>query len=105
MSLKQRTLRSFYAKWEEAARASGVTGEEITGYVDEKIREAIELLAGRCPKCSAPIHRIIDKRQDGPSAVAGAWVMYRCSRDPLPGISGGRPCGFAVDLTEVEALN
>jgi hypothetical protein len=108
-SLLARTYPHFYAEWAAGAYEAGGTDKEVEARIAASIREAQELLAGRCPKCGAPLARYVDRRperQGGPSNVPGAWVMYRCSTAPPPGIV--RPnsaCDFMVDFKEGDEAN
>lgn len=105
-SLFARTRREFYAKAIRVAREHGASEAEIEAQLAEDIGIAKSLLAGKCPNCGEPIARFVDyERQQGESAMPGAWVQYRCSTDPPPGKPGLRPCGFMIDLKEGDATN
>ena len=107
MSLRARTRREFYASFIKGARSGGASQSDIEQGVARAIREASELLAGRCPKCGAPSAVYVDlKRQQGPAEVPGRWVQYRCSTQPPPGeLRPEGVCDFMADLITGEDLN
>jgi hypothetical protein len=95
----KRTDREFYAGWSKLAREAGATEDEIRITVDEWIREARCIAAGRCPKCLAPVCADADPRQVGMSNVPGIWLRYWCSRDEAPGKRrDADACGFRIDV-------
>lgn len=96
-----------YSKWIAGAREAGMTEARIHEQLQAWMQEDLKLLEGKCPKCDAPIRRIIDTSQRGnPENEPGAWVMYRCSRDKPPGeYQPDRPCGFCLDRWERTAAN
>ena len=106
-TLLARTYPNYYTRWAVAARRAGGTDEEVAKQVQTWIKEAHDLLAGKCPKCGAPVARYVDyEKQQGPSDVPGAWVQYRCSTAPPPGER--RPdgvCDLMIDIREGEATN
>lgn len=106
MSLLPRTRPEFYESFVATARAGGISWGTIEREIARAMREASELLAGRCPKCGAPSAKYVDrKRQEGPTNVPGRWVQYRCSTQPPPGERRPGVCDFMVDLTDGEDLN
>ncbi len=103
-ALAARTHPEFYDDWVTALREQGASEEIIRSEVEASIREAKALLEGKCPKCGAPSTRYVKSQwqQQGPSKMAGAWVMYRCSTQPPPGERRDDDvCGFMVDFKEV----
>lgn len=102
-ALAARTRTEFYDDWAADAREYGATEEQISTLISKSIREMKTLLEGKCPKCGAPSVRYVNSQwQQGPSDVAGMWVMYRCSTQPPPGERRGDDvCGFTMDLKEV----
>lgn len=107
MSLVARTRPEFYEDYIAKLREGGAAESDIERAVARDVREASELLAGRCPKCGAPSAKYVDlKRQEGPTNVPGRWVQYRCSTQPPPGeLRPEGVCDFMVDLTDGEDLN
>lgn len=107
MSLSARTRPEFYEEYVATLRAGGASEDDIARAVAGYIREASELLAGRCPKCGAPSAVYVDrKRQEGATNVPGLWVQYRCSTQAPPGErSPEGACDFMCDLTTGEDLN
>lgn len=108
MSLQDRTKRSFYDEWAKVARRAGLSEAEIEAHVSDSISTIESLIVNKCPKCGQPIARYVNyERQQGPSNMAGAWVMYRCSTQPPPGQSrrSADTCDFMMDLKEPEASN
>jgi len=105
--LSARTRPEFYAKWAATARETDLPEEHIDSYIAEQIQAARALLDGKCPKCGAPSARYVDYvRQQGPSDMPGAWVMYRCSTQPPPGeFRPNDVCDYMLDLKEGEAAN
>jgi hypothetical protein len=101
-SLLARTRRDFYDVYAKMLRDAGAAEPEIERAISNATIEARMLLAGKCPKCGEPIRRYVDyKLQQGPSAVPGAWVQYRCSTQaPIGKPNPPGACNFMVDLKE-----
>ena len=106
-SLLARTRPGFYKELRHSMRRAGAEEKKILEVIVACIREAQSLLEGKCPQCGAPSARYVDHtRQQGPSEMPGAWVMYRCSTAPPPGTL--RPdgvCDFMLDLKEGHEAN
>lgn len=106
-SLLARTKPEFYAEYRHSLRRGGFEDETISKVIEASIHEAKCLLEGKCPNCGAPSARYVDRTyQSGPSAVPGAWVMYRCSTVPPPGtVRPDGACDFMLDLKEGDEAN
>ena len=100
-----RRNREAYDEWVALAREAKAPEEQIEQYVTEQCKEAAEIMAGRCPKCGAPVRHDADPRQVGPPSEdipGGAWIMYWCSTDIAPGTWRAKNvCGFRVDWYEI----
>ena len=96
-----------YSAWIKGARDAGMTEERITSQLEAWMREDLKLLEGKCPKCDAPVRRIVEGSKRGaPEEEPGSWVLYRCSRDKPPGqYDRNRPCGYMLDRWERTAAN
>jgi hypothetical protein len=97
-----------YRAWVATAREMGVPEEKIREVVAEFDHVDRKISRGECPECGAPVRRIRTGRQGGvhPPGMVGAWVMYRCSRDPEPGTyCADPPCGFMLDRFESKEAN
>lgn len=107
-TLGLRTKPEFYVDLIKAYERMNLTKAEVDAIITENIREATELLAGKCPKCGAPSTRTVDQsRQQGEKGdMPGGWVQYRCSTQPPIGqLRALGVCDFMVDFVEGEAAS
>lgn len=79
-----------YENYRKAALAGGAPADEVERTIKDMADEDAKINARCCPRCGSPISRTLDKRQDGPTAVAGKWFSYRCAVR----------CGWFVDRCE-----
>lgn len=83
-------VRDRYANFRAAALAGGANEAELNEAISTMKAEDAKIDAGVCPKCGGGITRTLDRRQDGPTEVAGKWFNYRCAQK----------CGWFADKCE-----
>ena len=81
-----------YENYREALLAGGAPADQVDAVIADLKAEDQKIDAGICPKCGSKLTRILDRRQDGPTEVAGKWFNYRCGNP--------RECGWFADRCE-----
>jgi hypothetical protein len=81
-----------YENYREALLAGGAPADQVEAAIADMKAEDTKIDAQICPRCGSKITRMLDRRQDGPTEVAGKWFNYRCSNL--------RVCGWFVDRCE-----
>jgi predicted RNA-binding Zn-ribbon protein involved in translation (DUF1610 family) len=79
-----------YENYRQALLAGGAPADQVEAAIADMKAEDVKIDAGICPKCGSKITRTLDRRQDGPTEVAGKWFNYRCIAK----------CGWFVDRCE-----
>jgi hypothetical protein len=79
-----------YKNYRRALLDGGVPEDQINNLIEDMRVKDEKIDALICPNCTAPLTRIEDKRQAGPTEVAGKWFNYRCTAR----------CGWFADRCE-----
>ena len=72
------TIKDKYDNYRAGLLAGGASEADTNKAVEDMKAEDTKIDAGVCPKCDSKLTRTLDRRQAGPTEIAGKWFNYRC---------------------------
>lgn len=67
-----------YENYRKALLDGGAPADQVEAVIADIKAEDAKIDALTCPRCGAALTRALDRRQDGPTEIAGKWFNYRC---------------------------
>ena len=75
-------IKDKYESYRQALLAGGADPKVVEQIVAEARAEGEKIDACVCPKCRSRLTRVLDRRQAGPTEIAGKWFNYRYTECP-----------------------